>query len=71
MNYIFGDIHEPDTEWLWYDWLEPYTKTDKQVKLLNDKFKKYNWQFKKGGFKHWGGDQCTGATLRHLIKTGV
>lgn len=65
---ILGDIHDKGVcDWSHYNWLEQHTTTDKQVQLLNEKFKKYNWQFKKGGFKYWGGDQCTGAVLKILV----
>lgn len=64
---ILGDIHDKNTEWLHYDWLEQHTATQTDVNNLNATFKKYNWRFKIGGLKHWGGGQCTGAVLKKLI----
>lgn len=65
---ILGDFADGGSmDWLHYEWLEPYTKTQEQVDVLNDKFKNYNWKFKMGGLRHWAGAQCTGKEFREIV----
>ncbi len=69
--FILGDVHDKGYDWLHYEWLEDYTKNEDDVSKLNELFSDYNWRFKIGGLKHWGGSQCTGATLKHLVTKQV
>lgn len=54
-------------DWLYYDYLVDLTKTQDDVNRMNELFSGYNWKFKIGGYKYWGGAQATGAVQRNII----